>query len=592
MTSNVDPCVSLLISELRSANKSLQADLMNYEIKKINSKMKSDESNIKFDVWKKLYILSMGVHINPMDFVKAAANKDLFIKRMGYQGLLMTEESNHLILMTNCIIKDLENDEHKNEAILFLGNVQDSARILDDVYLKLKIPREDSKLYCKSIAAKSRTCEDMPFSLALSREVNLYTKIQIVLDNNYTKNITENDISNLKAIFPSFKCDLLKLKTIQLLVRLSTESGMILENSIVQILENFMLFFQKKAKKKIDFALAVESAKLLISVHRVSEKLEEFVLRLISSENPNSRYIGFKLICQYKILAEIAIDRIIDLGISEKLHFLTLFNLTNKSNYKIIYSKMSSAFPTPNSGRLSVQRQQENINKILIKFCEYGDQDFIADLLYEAPQIYRSVRLRLKLGSELEKKLFEKILFARNINYFLIISDLFINQPKYIDKIPAICSNTIQLLTDASESHEYENLDHLIDFLCSYGEVRKNRELFRSLITYELKEKNNDLYLKMVSGILRFNILIPQKLVHIRDSVFIEYLIEDETITIEYYTFLENVKILGLQLNTEVKKENNKIVKVYKIEPGKKIVISLMDRGKECTKEIRVESKK
>ena len=102
----------------------------------------------------------------------------------------------------------------------------------------------------------------------------------------------------------------------------------------------------------MDIALILEAMKLLVVIGHKFNKVEEFIFRLLNSKNTNSRFLGFRYAVQLKILPEVVISRVFELGIDKKVYFDSLLKLIDASNFKVIYQKLDAFKQISISGRL------------------------------------------------------------------------------------------------------------------------------------------------------------------------------------------------------------------------------------------------
>lgn len=590
MTVNVDPCVSLMISKFRNATNVSQKEVMLCELKKLCSSPKIDNYSLKFEVWKKLYLLYHGLPLNPIDFVNAATNAELFIKRMGYQGLQCYQRSKHCILMIQTVLKDMDNDKNHNEALIFLGNFNDRYHVLQDCYIKCKIMPENSKLHCKSLVVKSKNNETIPFLIQSSKDSSLYTKLQIIIDRDCINFLKENDMIYLKSKLLDLKCDFTKLKILQIFIKKCENGYTEIDVEIINVLKTMISLPKKKTKKQIELALALESAKLLITTKNICENLEEFIYRLISSENINSRFLGFKIISKYSIIPEIAINRIFELGIHENVNADTLCNLICKENAEIIYEKIIESSYNGISNRKDLYNYEHNLTKCLLKICKVCNEKLYVKVLFEYPQIYHMTKNNIVLSKESTKKILDLIIGSTDIRYFSIIYSLFISKPKYIDKIPSICSAHLKILQEGYLLSDLNALDELIDFLSAFGDVYSNRELFRSHITDTLFQNSKDIYLIMVERLLRFNIVLNNKIIHIRDNILVEFILEDNSCTLEYEPLADGTYIFEMNPVSEFK-YNKKTILTYKWNTKSERAIIIFNQRLNFFKEICMDFK-
>lgn len=589
MSVNVDPSVSLLISRIRNADPDSHSELMMYEMKKMAARSHKDDDNLKVEIWKKLYLQSRGMEVDPLDFVKASASHSLPLKRMGYQGLLESPDfARQLVLMPNTLSKDLETERCANEALIFISNIHDKAQVLIETAHKIKIPREGEHLYSKSLIAKSKYSDVLLFSMASSKEIHLLVKLQIALDKHLVSTIKTNDIEFLRSTIFGTKSPFTKLKVLQTLYKAFPSGRLILDGKLVEFLRNLAVLPPKRAKKQIEVGLAIEATKLLIVSGNLCERVEEFVFRLLNSENMNSRYLGLKIVSEYKIISEIAINRVMELGIWRKTYLDALIELIDESNYKTIYRRVGELAVGDISKKKEVLDCEKSASRVVRRLCDFGDQEFICRALYENPKLYSYARKKNLLIREQSRGLFNMILRQDNSDYFPMVYDLFPTKVKSHDKISSLCLRHLNVLINSQKDEDSRVFEHLVDFMCSNGDVALNRQMIRDVLGSIDPDSKARFCQKLISGILFFNIVLPTKLLHIRGEVFAEYAINRESAEISYPSFIKNVGVLGMDPISE-RREENKVIKTYEIGLRTEMVIVAVDQGRQHKKTVRIE---
>lgn len=576
MLANVDPSVTLLISKVRRAEPCSRFELMIQEMKKMAARGNKDDDII--DIWKKLYLLSKGAKINPLDFVKASASSNLLLKKMGYQGLLEPDCAKHLVLMPNTLSKDLEAERYASEALAFLSNINDESRALAETALKIKVPSEDSDIYSKSIVAKSKYADELLFSMVSSNESHLFVKLQIVLDKHLVPMIKSDDVEFLKSTIFSTESPFTKLKILQTLYKAFACGKLALGENLVRLLKNMIILPPKRAKKQIEIGLAIEATKLLIVSGNVCDEVEEFVFRLINSENTNSQHLGFKIISKYKIIPETAINRIMELGVSRKMYLDSLFELVSRSNYNIIHRRIGELAITDISNREDTLCHERSIDRIMGRLCEFGDQEFVCRALYENPRLYNYVKKKSLFIPEQSKSLFNMILHKDNSDYFPMIYDLFPAKIRSCEEISSLCLRHLSILANIQKDESNDVLDHLIDFMCVNGDIASNRQMILDVLSSATQVIKTSFFQKLISSVLLFNMVLPDKLFHIRDGIFVEYSIGKRFVEIRYPYFIKDVRVLVMDFVCE-KKEGGKIIKRYEIGARREMEVVVIDQG-------------
>lgn len=576
MLSYMDP-VSLLISKVRSADSANILELMTYEMKKMAAARKKDGSSYRTEVWKKLYLQMKGAEVNPMDFLKATAELDPVLKRMGYQGLLRSRCTDYLVLMPNTLSRDLEAKTYADEALTFLCNIHDKHQVLAGIAFKAETSEDDENLYSKAIIAKSKYTDALPFAIASSKEIHLLVKLQVVLDRGTPQTMEDGDAEFLKSAVFDVKSSFTKLKILQALRKMVVE-GTVLNERLIRLLKDVIAI---PFRRHIDIGLAIEAARLLMLSRDLCGNAEDLVSRLVNSENVNCQHLGFKLVSEYKIIPDAAIARIIELGMLRKVHVDALMELVDSSNYKTIYKRIRglvNSIPCASCYRGS-------LDQVIYRLCDFGDQEFICKVLYENPKVYSYVKKKNLLIKEQSKRLFDRILYQENSDYFPMVYDLFPTRSRHHYGASALCLRHLNILINEQRKESIMKVDYLLDFMCINGNITSNRQMILDAFELFITKMNASLIEKLISGVLLFNIILPTKLLHIRDAIFIEYAVEEKLIKIQYPTSVEGAWVTGAII---VKEEeiDGKIAKSYEMESRREMVIVVIDQGIQYKKHV------
>lgn len=584
MTVNVDPSVSLFISNLRNSEPDKKEGIINHEIKKLNLKTKSCSSNPKIDAWKRLYLVVNDVKIDSSFFIVACSSKELFVKRIGYQGLAVMDCSKELILMTETIKKDLVDDLFINEALIFLSNIIDKNMALNILSKNIEIPSYSSNLYNKSLVAKSKYSNELVFKLSDNFESRLFIKLQILLDLKRFDQILPSDYSKMLEFLKKESCSFTKIKILQVFNLAINAKKYNPTEAFLEILKQILEDLSKKNSKQIDLGFSLEAVKLLIATNNNCEKTEEFIFKLISSENVNFRYIGFKLILKHKIISEIAMNQIVEIGIQERICFETLMSLINDSNYKIIYNRISEFSYEKLNSRLEIEEYESAIEKIVIKTCEYGNNDFIKVALCEYPKIYLYIKKKIKMSKETAKEILDNVLHQTDPKYFILIYSLY--KELDFDKVVEIGMSHLRILLASGTEYDWFVLNFLNEFLCNNGDANKNREMMLNILTVSYRSFSDKKIEMLIACILRFNIILEEKLIYLKDASFISYTIKNNELTITYPSFVRNLKVNAEETNKQ-QEINSGIRKVFLLDKRQNYLVGWVYQNNEYKKIIR-----
>jgi hypothetical protein len=536
MSSNVDPSVSLLISNVRNLHKSIQLNRLEDEKKIIAQRELKKIGSQCQNIWKKLYLQLRGIDVDEMDFVKASAAKELSTKRCCYLGLIYNENPKHTIMLLNTLRNDLNADQSLNDVLILLCNLNDREHKLIDIADLLKPVMESNKLYTKTLVAKTKYSEKLSFSMVSAKEIVLLSKIQIVLDHNLSSQLTENDRLYLKTQIFSLKCPFTKLKLVQLFLVLVKNHNFLLNEKIILFLKDAIISFDSKTKKQIEIALTIEIANLLVQSNNMCDKVDLFFFRMVNSENPNSRYLAFKFIAEHNILSEIAIDRLITLGVDLHFHVETLKRLINKNNYKSIYKRREEITHFILKDRVDFKKSDSLLLEIYERISEFADFEFVCKMIYTNPKLYKRIRNKNVIISDQSKSLFKKLMEKDEIEYFPIIYDIMPKKFKDDSTVSSLAFRHLNTLTGGGITDEKICLlDDLFDVLCSHGNIVYNRILVLETYKTALFENKSPIMInKLLEGILLFNLVLDEKYFHVSNSVFFEYVMKDHYVEIKF----------------------------------------------------------
>lgn len=504
MILDTDPSVSLFITDLKKIKNEFNYEYILNELKKISAK--EDELSI-VGLWKRLYVLNKFGIANSLDFIKACADPSISIKRLGYQGVILLNSTKNFILMQNSILKDSGNPRFLPEVLTFIGNLNDEEKIMSEVVERIPKPPEFTTAYLKYLIVKSKYENTLFFSLISDTEIKLFVKLQIVLDNNLESQIDQKDISWLKLKFQSIKCIFTKTKTIQLLKRLYMISKIDVDIGFIQSIRSFLIHPTTKSKRQIEVALALECIQFLIITRNFPERVEEFIFRLINSENPNSRFLGLKYACMHNLMPEIQISKIFEIGAQKKICFDILMKLINKKNAKIVYHKSNQS-----------KIEFNTFKKIIERLCDFADNELILKILLEHPEIYEDMKNKNKIHKEQVGDFFKLVVKKDSPKYFRLIYDLFPVKTKSDLTVAELgTKHFLKLMVSPEYMHL---LDPLIDFLCITGSAEMNRKYLLDVV----ESTKQSIFYRSIEA---FNMVLNEKLIFVGETGFIKYQIEN-----------------------------------------------------------------
>lgn len=556
MYSYTNPTISLFISQIRKLSGKDKDLLVLYELKKLAADNTKEDEHEVIKIYKKLYLLNIGINVSKIDFIKAIANTQLEIKNPGYLGLSLLSPGNHLVLLYDVLQKDLENLKYISSALTFISHINEPDEFIKDLVLKTKISNEGLKTYLKYLVVRSIFDNSMFFVLNSVNNGGLYAKIQIILKRRLENKLTERDIKWLIMKIKTVDCKFLKLKILTLFYKLVLISKLPIDNVLISFLKTFLANLNFKIKKSIDMAIILEAIKVLIAMGDKSDRIEEFIFKLISSKDQNYQYLGFKYSLMLKILPEIVISKIFELGIDKTLYFDTLISLITKKSYKAIYQRLGQLKQMNVTGRIEILKREDRINIILEKLCEFGDQEFICKLLYENGRFYEKIRHKNFIQKDQCRSFFNTIVKSNLPEHFLIIYDLFPNILKTNEMIADLGLNHMKQLIKYKLDENHNILNNLIDFLCTNGDPKLNK---RYILEYLVECKDVDVFLKSIE---LFNNILTEKFIYIEENQYISYYIKNYNLILSHSDKI-TVTIKQVDINNTSKSDK---IQIYNIK--------------------------
>lgn len=584
MTVNVDPSVSLLISNIRNAKNNIKKDIMIQEFKKLLSK-DNNEIQSEYTLWKKLFFVYKGYKIHPLDFIKACASKSKEIKRLGYQGIVELDCKNELVLMCNTLLKDLKNNNTISEALIFLSNLRYKDMNMINIVEKIEIPPENSIFYRKSIVVVSKYKNNNVFNIESTIDLNLFVKLQIILDSNSIKTLLPKENEYLINKFMTTPCVYTKIKILHCFNDLLEKKIISLSYDFVFNLKENIQNSTSKVKNPLDIALSIEIIKILIISKNICEKVEEFIFKLISNNNSNLKHIGYKIISKYKIISEIAINQILESGLKEKFYFTTISSLVTKFNYKIIYEKIVEFIINFKNENRESKNLEKYFFKIILQISNFANQDFIKEILCKFPETYLIIKSKNKLRKDILYEIYNIVKDKKEIKYFIMI--YYLIKKLKIKNFSKIIYEHLKILSDNFKYNAKIIFDFLIDLLCTCDNIGNNRELIKNYISSSYSNLNKDFLAYLTQGFLRFNLILPVKILYIKDNCFIEYSKVESDVIFKYDMNKINIEIFKINPCDFVLNEN-KNEKVLHLDDYKNLTFKITYNNNELFKEINL----
>lgn len=562
MSSNVEPAVSLLISEFRKIPAESKKSMFLLELKNMAAKGQGSDECIAQTLWKKLYLLSIGAKISTLDFVKGCGFPNLPIKRIGYQGIAMSKSSKTLFLLQNTVQKDIENELFCPDALIFISNVLDTNEIFKYIANKLILPSENSKHFAKYLVSISKYDSNRFFEMRSEKEINLYVKLQIISDQELEHKLTPPGIEYLVHSLNKTNCPYTRLKIMQILHNLVKAQKYTLNENTVTNLKTYVFGPNTRSKKQIEIGTCIQAIRLLLISSNDYDRINELVLSLINSKSLNSRYLGLKLAVEFKINQEITISKLIELGIKREMCFNFLFQLIDSKSYKFVYQNLEFLKECDQLTPEAVNKTEKDVLKLIKRSCDFGDQEFICKALYEHPKLYFNIRNGKLLSRDQCKGFFKMLLEESDMNYYLMIYDLFPVKNTSEKLVSEIAKKHLENLIQLDDPNVFLVIENLFTFLCLQGSPTINRKVCLEVLNHEyLKIKDHRTFNKVIDGIGLFNLVLDSKMIHVENNEFVEYFV-DSDLEINYpQNLVRNNKISVTGANKRCSTIENNIVK-------------------------------
>jgi hypothetical protein len=335
---------------------------------------------------------------------------------------------------------------------------------------------------------------------------------------------------------------------VQLLLELFNNGKLPAENKIITFMRKIITDFNLNNKKSIELAIAIESCKYLIETRNICNKVEQFIMNLLNSENQNLRYMAFRLISKYKILTKMCINLLIKLGIQNNFYLSIMENLIDHSNYKYIHKRREEIIHYSLKCKIDYKSSQQSFLHLLVAISKVADYEFLCKMLYKYPEIYKFIRKDQLIIKDQSKKLFINIFMKDEIDYFPIVYDILPQKSNENLNIASIAFRHLTILSDGEIQEAKLNLlDELADVLCEFGDLEYNRQIVVDFYKKLLKENIDQILInRLKSMILLFNLVLEKKYIFIENNSLITYKFEDELLNITLQESRIKVDIIDL----------------------------------------------
>ncbi|KAK6090819.1 hypothetical protein P3W45_000064 [Vairimorpha bombi] len=532
MTNRANTSLNIFISDLRNTSK--DDFITRILIEKRRLLNTSDISYTK--VLTMIYFILQDIHVDPLDFVKACGSEDINIKKAAYLGLTLCKSNNLLILTVNTLMNDLKSLETRESALNFLCNINLSERIYEDLGNYICISSNMDRNITKSVIAKDRLCNLRALNVVGNPDSLVYVKLQLILDKmNHIDNFTliDNDVMFLVSIYPTVKCTYLKVKLIQFYRKLYDIKRLEVKPTFYAEIESDVISPSESVKPTVMIALSVEVTELFLLTSQTTTKIEHFLYRLIDSNNPNSRFIGFRLAKKYGKLIDKVIDRSIKLGLQISYCKNSLLELLNKNNFKEIYKRKEEIRFSMDKNNIGYDKSKETLFEVFLKMLNYGNDEFIKTVYFENPELSFKHDITNRISETSKMELFTKLVTKQNVQYFHLIYCLMPTNMKNKEFYEEIFCSHLDTILKKSYPVKSQVIDKLIFTFCKFKDLTFFRDILKDkyIDMYNMKGSYDILH-TLLNGIYLMNTKSKTKVVKVFEDKFLTYKVIDKNLRI------------------------------------------------------------
>lgn len=481
MATRVDPLLAMLISSLRELPDAEKEDMVLSERRRIMVSNESDPHIRYSNVLKAIYMRMMSYSVNGIDFLNACESDVSRIKAAGYLGMMAMESSEYVIMMTNTIMKDLGRKETRNDALTAICNLRDEDTTLAELVRHICPSSRGDPFHKKTLVAFHRLSPDADVSMVGQDPAEVYVKTQIVLDRYAATgeaSLAENDILFLQSLFVKNTNAFLRVKLLQLFRVLHSRKMLDPQRDLLEAAEAAIIPARDKMRPQIEIALAIEAAQLLLETGR-RRSAESFVFRLIESQNPNSRFFGFRIARKYRIHREIATDRCIKTGIHDRECLKTLVSLVSKSTHKMMHKRKEEMVFYMEKAGADRQTISTALVALFSRVAQHSRDDFLIRMYQEIPEICLKMPFDRNIPREQAVGLFNKIYITVNSRYFPLIYQLLPAGTDDAEFCSLLFEKHLNILV-IKRAQECDTLARLLDCMLAHGVPERNRAILIS----------------------------------------------------------------------------------------------------------------
>ncbi|KCZ79791.1 hypothetical protein H312_02818 [Anncaliia algerae PRA339] len=537
-----DPKLALFIMDLRSKSEE--------EISKIILKHRKDMAEYNsaigqqaYDFYlRTFYLIANGHKVNEIDFIKAIGSPDLKVKKLGYLGSSFIHNSDMLVSMVNTVKNDLENGMIYH-VLSFLGNL----KVVDEEYqvlvskLKELINENKSKKEAYVIYYKFINCISR-MNLSEINEGIFFIKLQIIIDKFRNHPINEdieflsksNEISNVIFILQRTKKFYIKTKCVQIF-NLLLDYNLSIDESAIKYLEESVTVIRLLKRSLGEVAYYVECVEFLLKKGVSSQKTNTFLFKMLQSGNEYFLNIAIRLAKKYHIYTDIAIDKLITMGLETDENYDLLISMIDQSNYQSIYERREEIIMTLEGKDLSQEEIQCKINELINRILNLCPNKMVYDVFNAFPLYSVTKNVKNFLTENCALKFFNELKGNDNPEYFALFyqSALVGNKVNEIDY-----SSLLRHLEIVKEEILTENFFYLKDVLnlilillfYKKEHIKSSQEILIQIYR-EFYTKNSEIKGILLENILLYNIFLENKTIFIEDDIFLEYVLLKNNLT-------------------------------------------------------------
>ncbi|ADM12516.1 uncharacterized protein Eint_110140 [Encephalitozoon intestinalis ATCC 50506] len=540
MSTRIDPILAAFISSFRELPIHEKEGRIIKERRKMTSSAEAEPHIRHSNVLKFIYMKMLSYEVNEIDFLNACESDILRIKTAGYLGLMAMESDEYVIMAINTIMKDLGKKETRNDALTSICNLNNDGMALSNLMGHVCPKGKGDPFHKKALVAFFRLNPGGKISIVGQDPSEVYVKSQILIDifgKTGKVDLSENDILFLLSLFMKSDNPFLRIKILQVFGILHSKNQLSLDRAFLDTIDGVIIPPKDKVRPQIEIALAIEAVEFLLKIGKITPKAEAFVLRLIESQNPNSRYFGLKIVRRYKIHRDIAIECCIKLGLHHDQCLKTLISLITRNNHKTIYKKKEEMIFYMEKGGAGKKTVNDVLATVFSKLLQYVKDEHMIKIYQEVPEICLKMPLDKNIPKGYMLKLFNRICVTVNSRYFPLIYQLLQSGMENEELYTTIFERHLNILSvKRNGGWEISTLIRLLDCMLNFGSLTHNRNILIAKYKEILKEEDtSDILDMLLNTAYLLNTKLGDSIIHVVSEHFI-YFTVSKNYTIEFRT--------------------------------------------------------